>query len=56
MLHSVINIPSFENVHNTSFCLYHTSFSDFLTNASHSGEFFIEKEKALVEIIKHSLL
>ncbi|KAJ3573775.1 hypothetical protein NP233_g2209 [Leucocoprinus birnbaumii] len=51
-LYSLIDVPAPEKAATTPLRFYHASFQDFLVNETRSGRFFIEKEKALVDITK----
>ncbi|KAF5358410.1 hypothetical protein D9756_001296 [Leucocoprinus leucothites] len=49
-IHSVVEVPRAENACDSGLIFYHASFQDFLLDIACSGKFFIEEQKAMVDI------
>ncbi|KAF9453094.1 hypothetical protein P691DRAFT_659278, partial [Macrolepiota fuliginosa MF-IS2] len=54
-LHSVVYVPPISESNATSLRIYHASFSDFLTDSTRSGKFYLNREAAKYDFILRCL-
>lgn len=49
-LHSILYIPDHKEAASSSMMIFHTSFSDYLTDPQASGEFYVNEEETLLDL------